>query len=66
MTIRVYEHRSTWISRFLNQYHVNFQRVSPEQLGSLSRRNIAAAVEIDGHVMVDPNEDALRKVLHVG
>ena len=39
--------------------------VASEELGAMSRRNFQAAVEVDGHLLIDPNEDALKKILHV-
>lgn len=69
MTIRVYENkknnRSNWITRFLTNHHLQHQLVSESEMGSLSPRDYCTAVEVDGHLFVDPNEDALKKILHV-
>lgn len=68
MTVRVFErtqNKTNWISRFLANHHVQHQMVASEELGAMSRRNFQAAVEVDGHLLIDPNEDALKKILHV-
>lgn len=74
MTVRVYEHhtgtRSNWLQKFLDRYHVQHEALSSEDLGSsasyINRYGEAAAVEVDGRLFVNPNEDALKKILHVG
>jgi hypothetical protein len=69
MTVKVYEKKNNkktnWITRFLTSHHVQHQLVSEKEIGLVSPRSYAAAVEVDGHLFVDPNEDALKKILHV-
>jgi hypothetical protein len=69
MTVKVYEKtnnlKPNWITRFLTRHHVQHQLVSEKEIGVVSQRNYAAAVEVDGHIFIDPNEDALKKILHV-
>lgn len=55
------------IAGFLSQYHVDHELVRPEELKSKTfRLGTDPAVEIDGTLFIDPNVDALKKILHVG
>lgn len=70
MTVKVFEGakstRSGWISRFLKQHQVNHQLVAPEEVGAnRSHPRCTGAVEVDGRLFVNPNEDALRKIFQV-
>lgn len=74
MTVKVFEKRTSrsgWITRLLKRYEVQHQLVSQEELLGASQSQLGhlvpvAAVEIDGRLLVNPNEDALKKFLHVG
>jgi hypothetical protein len=71
MTVKVYERSkglSGWLTRFLTRNHVQHQLVSPEEVGvnrAHLRHLASVAVEVDGRLFVNPNEDALKKILHV-
>lgn len=47
------------ISRFLEQNKIRHTRVSSGELGVFRR----PALSIDGHIYVDPNDHALRRLL---
>jgi hypothetical protein len=70
MTVKVYEQKNAhdnWIARFLTRHRVNHQFVTPEEVG-VHRCYLrpAAAIEVDGELFVNPNEDALKKLLQLG
>lgn len=56
------------IAGFLDEHHVDHQLVAAEDVSSSAawyRLGELSAVEVDGRLFVDPNEDALRKIFHV-
>jgi hypothetical protein len=69
MTVRIYEKRKSnrnWIHRFLSSNHVQHEMIDPTELGNcrkLTCRGELAAVEVDGRLIFNPNEDALKKLL---
>jgi hypothetical protein len=71
MTVRFYpgsrRQKTSLIAGFLSQFHVAHELVRPEEF----QRNtvhigLDPAVEVDGDLFVDPNVEALKKILHVG
>jgi hypothetical protein len=56
------------IAGFLSHFHVEHELVRPEDVptrGTTFRLGESPAVEVDGRLFVDPNEDALKKILHI-
>ena len=54
------------IAGFLTQHHVEHELVLAEELKAKSfRLGTDPAVEVDGTLFIDPNVDALKKILHV-
>ena len=56
------------IAGFLTRYHVDHELVRPEDFqenAKTFRLGTDPAVEVDGEMFVDPNVDALRKILHL-
>jgi hypothetical protein len=71
MTVRFFpgskRQKTSLIAGFLSQHHVDHELVRPEDLKSSSTVHLGTdpAVEVDGRLFVDPNVDALKKILHV-
>lgn len=70
MTVRFYpgtkQHKSRLVAGFLSQFHVDHELVSPDEFrGHAVRMGTEPAVEVDGTIFVDPNVDALKKILHL-
>ena len=72
MTVRFFPAPNAASSRriagFLDAHHVDHQLVAPEEISAAAawyRLGELSAVEVDGRLFVDPNEDALRKIFHV-
>ena len=70
MTVRFYpgskQQKTSLIAGFLSQYHVAHELVRPEEFKSKTfHLGTDPAVEVDGKLFVDPNVDALKKLLHV-
>lgn len=71
MLVRFYPSRkrekSNALARFLRTRKVNFELVRTEELRSRGNRlyggNEEPVVEIDGRIFVNPNEQALQKIL---
>ena len=60
--------KSGLIAGFLTKYHVDHELVRPEDFRDSAktfRLGTDPAVEVDGEMFVDPNVDALRKILHL-
>ena len=61
--------KSSLIAGFLNKHHVDHELVGPEALKTLKSKTfhlgMDPAVEVDGKLFVDPNVDALKKILHI-
>jgi hypothetical protein len=70
MTVRFFpgtkRHKTSLIAGFLRQFRVEHEMVRPEEYkGTMHHLGSDPALEIDGKLFVDPNEDALKKILHV-
>jgi hypothetical protein len=70
MTVRFFpgskKHKTSLVAGFLNQFRVEHEMVRPEEYkGSTYHLGSDPAVEVDGRLFVDPNVDALRKILKV-
>ncbi|HEX7152855.1 MAG TPA: hypothetical protein VF618_15305 [Thermoanaerobaculia bacterium] len=76
MTVRFFpgkqRHKTSLIAGFLSQFRVEHELVRTEgnKLNKLSETNTHhfgddPAVEVDGRLFVDPNVDALKKILNV-
>ncbi len=55
------------IAGFLDQFHVDHEMVRTDHMKSNAFHHVGTdpAVEVDGHMYVDPNVDALKKIFHV-
>jgi hypothetical protein len=70
MTVRFFpgsrKQKTSLIAGFLTKYHVDHEMVRPEEFASKTvHLGTDPAVEVDGRLFVDPNVDALKKILHV-
>ncbi|MEA2569688.1 MAG: hypothetical protein QOI24_1689 [Acidobacteriota bacterium] len=70
MTVRFFpgsrRSKTGLIEGFLSRYRVAHELVKPEDYKSKTfRLGTDPAVEVDGMLFVDPNVDALKKILHV-
>ena len=69
MTVRFFpgshKHKTSLIAGFLRQFRVAHEMVRPEEYKHTHHLGSDPAVEVDGKVFVDPNEDALKKILHL-
>ena len=70
MTVRFFpgskRQKTSLIAGFLSQYHVDHELVNPADfIEKIVHLGIDPAVEVDGRLFVDPNVDALKKILHV-
>ena len=72
MTVRFYPARqgfkSRLIERFLSKYKVQHELVKLDELASgraLLGKEEVPAVEVDGELFIDPNDEALRRILRV-
>jgi hypothetical protein len=69
MTVRFFpgsqKHKTSLIAGFLRQFRVAHEMVRPEEYKHTHHLGSDPAVEVDGRLFVDPNEDALKKILHV-
>ncbi len=71
MTVRFFpgtqKHKTSLIAGFLRQFRVDHEMVRPEEYKQTHTHHLGSdpAVEVDGKLFVDPNEDALKKILHV-
>lgn len=71
MTVRFFpgsrRQKTSLIAGFLRQFHVDHELVRPEAFDRYTFHvGTDPAVEVDGHLFVDPNVDALKKILQVG
>lgn len=58
--------KTSLIQGFLTRYHVDYEMLTPEQFQSKTfHLGTDPALEVDGHLFVDPNEHALKKIFHV-
>jgi hypothetical protein len=70
MTVRFFpgsrRQKTSLIAGFLLQHHVDHELVNPQDFTEKTvHLGTDPAVEVDGHVFVDPNVDALKKILKV-
>jgi hypothetical protein len=70
MTVRFFpgtkKHKTSLIAGFLDRFRVEHELVRNEQYKTYTDHLEAdPAVEVDGRLFVDPNEDALKKILKV-
>jgi len=70
MTVRFFpgstKQKTTLIQGFLSKYRVAHELARPEEYQSKTfHLGTDPAVEVDGRLFVDPNVDALKKILHV-
>jgi hypothetical protein len=70
MTVRFFpgskRQKTSLIAGFLSRYHVDHELVRAEDIKSATvHLGTEPAVEVDGRLFVDPNVDALKKILHV-
>lgn len=59
--------KTSLIAGFLKRFKIAHELVRPEQINTRNTVHLGMdpAVEVDGKLFVDPNEDALKKILHV-
>jgi hypothetical protein len=69
MTVRFFpgskKHKTSLVAGFLRQFRVEHELVRPEEYKYTHHLGSDPAIEVDGRLFVDPNEDALKKILHV-
>ena len=73
MTVKFYAakkgEKSRLIARFLLAHSVTHELIRPDEIATkhphLHRVGEVPAVEVDGRVFIDPNDEALRRILHV-
>lgn len=71
MTVRFFpgskKHKTSLVAGFLRQFRVEHEMVRPEDYkgGNTYHLGSDPAVEVDGRLFVDPNVDALKKILDV-
>ena len=70
MTVRFFpgsrQQKTSLVAGFLRQFHVDHELVQPDTYRSNTfHLGTDPAVEVDGRLFVDPNVDALKKILHV-
>ena len=70
MTVRFFpgtkEQKTRLIAGFLHQFRVAHELVQAEDTTSHTiHLGTEPAVEVEGRMFVDPNEDALKKIFHV-
>jgi len=69
MTVRFFpgtrKQKTGLIAGFLQQFHVDHELVQPDSMKHTIHLGSDPAVEVDGRMFVDPNVDALKKILRV-
>ena len=69
MTVRFFpgsrKQKTSLIAGFLSRFQVAHELVRPEDYKHTCHLGTDPAVEVNGRMFVDPNEDALRKILDV-
>ncbi len=67
MTVRFFpgtrKQKTRLIAGFLSQFHVEHELVQPEGLSHTVHLGTDPAVEVNGRLFVDPNVDALKRIL---
>lgn len=59
---------SNLIAGFLSKYRISFELIQPDHIGKPKawyKSGEVPAVEVDGRLFINPNRDALKKILHV-
>jgi hypothetical protein len=60
------KYRTSLIQGFLTRHHVAYELLDANQLGAKAfHLGTDPALEVDGRLFVDPNEDALKKIFRV-
>lgn len=59
--------RGQLIEDLLTQYRVRHELVGPEdrRRTNIALKNDLPALEVDGRIFINPNEEALKKILHI-
>ncbi len=58
--------KSSLIEGFLTRYHVDHELVTPDQVKAKNfHLGMDPALEVDGRLFIDPNVDALKKILRI-
>lgn len=69
MTVRFFpgskKQKTSLIAGFLNRFRVEHEMVRPEEYKHTYHIGTDPALEVDGRMFVDPNIDALKKILDV-
>lgn len=71
MNVKIYPdvkgQKSNAILRFFNKYNVEVELIRPEdvKIPRTYRLGELPVVEIDGEVFINPNDDALKKILRI-
>lgn len=70
MTVRFFpgskQHKTSLVAGFLRQFRVEHEMVCADEYRSYTPHlGSDPAVEVDGRLFVDPNVDALKKILNV-
>ena len=69
MTVRFFPgsktQKTSLIAGFLSRFKVAHELVRPDETRHTFHLGTDPAVEVDGRMFVDPNEDALKKILDV-
>ena len=70
MTVRFFpgsrRHKTSLVAGFLSQHHVIHELVNAEVVTQkIVHLGTDPAVEVDGRLFVDPNVDALKKILKI-
>jgi len=70
MTVRFFpgslKHKTSLVAGFLRQFRVEHELVRGEEFKAYTHHlGEDPAVEVDGRMFVDPNVDALKKILNV-
>ena len=70
MTVRLFpgtkRQRTNLIEGFLTRHHVDYELLDATHYGSKAfHLGTDPALEVDGRLFVDPNEDALKKIFRV-
>ena len=68
MTVRFFpgskKQKTSLIAGFLRQFHVDHELVQPGARSHVVHLGTEPALEVNGRLFVDPNEDALKKIFH--
>ena len=69
MTVRFFpgskKQKTSLIAGFLSQFRVEHEMARPEEYKHIYHLGTDPAVEVNGRLFVDPNVDALKKILDI-